>query len=121
MVIAKKHRLPAERYHGKINLAITARLIRPRDGFVDPNVVNECVSILTTHATDSHCRVPIYCFMPNHVHMIIRGMADESRARDCMDGFKETTALWFVRNRPRIHWQISYFDHIIRGCEDWRE
>ena len=59
--------------------------------------------------------------MPDHVHMIVQGTTPDSRAKEAVDEFKKTTSLWLARNRPHIRWQHSYYDHIIRGCEDWRE
>ena len=117
---SRKHRLADERYEGQKTLAITACLLRPRDGFSNPLVVRTCVETLTSHANRSRCLVPIYCFMPHHVHLLIQGRDEASQPKEVIDGFKLTTSLRFARNCPAIRWQRSYYDHIIRKSEDWR-
>jgi REP element-mobilizing transposase RayT len=57
--------------------------------------------------------------MPDHFHAIILGLTDSARPKLAMDSFKQASSLWLAENRPRIHWQKSYYDHIIRASEDW--
>jgi len=120
MFQAKKHRLGDERYVGRLNLAITARLLSPQDGFDCEAVVEACVAVLAKHAGSFACTVPTYCFMPDHLHAIIKGESDHSRPKQVMDEFKLSTAMWFVREKLPYRWQRSYYDHILRGTWDWR-
>lgn len=58
--------------------------------------------------------------MPDHLHVIIGGNESTSRPKEVMDEFKQTTSQWFVNNKPNIHWQKDFHDHIIRISDDWR-
>ena len=36
-----------------------------------------------------------------------------------MDRFKATSGWWLYRNRPEVHWQKDYWDHVVRAYEGW--
>ena len=116
----KKHRLPDENYWGTRRVSFTACIDRRKRAFTRREIVETFVEILGKWTTAKHCSVPIYCFMPDHLHLIIAGLSADSRPKEAMDEFKQTTSQWFVENAPQFHWQKDYSDHIIRISDDWR-
>ena len=58
--------------------------------------------------------------MPDHLHLMVTGHADESNLLSVINNFKVSTGRWLKRHHPRITWQGDYYDHIIRDSEDWR-
>jgi hypothetical protein len=78
-VYAKRHRLPKEFYQGEVAVAFTLCLRDVAAGFsLRPEMVNIFTDILTFVAQNTNCIVPVYCFMPDHQHLIIQGKKSES-------------------------------------------
>lgn len=101
-------------------VSFTACIRERKRPFLEKAVVDAFLEALELRTSQAACIVPVYCFMPDHLHVVIAGQTDGSRPKIAMDEFKRTTALWFAKNRPEFHWQKDYHDHIIRASEDWR-
>jgi REP element-mobilizing transposase RayT len=49
------------------------------DAFVDPRVVSNLTSLLLrTGGGAEQFEVVAYCFMPNHLHLLVEGLSDDS-------------------------------------------
>lgn len=58
-----------------------------------------------------------YCFMPDHVHLLVQGGSD-SFLPDFVHDFKEAVGYEFKGLTGRMSWQRSYHDRILRTYED---
>ncbi|MEW6068699.1 MAG: hypothetical protein AB1610_10470 [Nitrospirota bacterium] len=77
----KRHRLPKEFYKGEVSVAFTLCLKRNViTGFSlrEPEIVSNFIGILTFIVANTGCIVPVYCFMPDHQHLIITGIQSGS-------------------------------------------
>jgi putative transposase len=117
---AKKHRLPPEAYYGEVSVSITANLAPRIPAFRDSSLVETMLTLLNEAVEKHHSTVPIYCFMPDHLHLVIKGVDFTSRPKSAMDGFKYRSGLWLREYRPEIGWQDDYYDRKIRKYEEWR-
>ena len=115
---AKKYRLPDTAYRGQKNVAITTNADAPL--FKDVAVVHAMLPMLQEHTEAFGCLVGIYCFMPDHLHLVLCGRTEGSDAKAAMDAFKRKSGLWLHEHRPEFAWQGDYYDHIIRKGDDWR-
>ena len=82
--------------------------------FAHHDFVWDCVNSLR-HVADRYCyRVLIYCFMPDHLHLLVQSKGDENLI-ELLQQFKSwTTRLgWKHGIRGKI-WQPRYYDHILR-------
>jgi REP element-mobilizing transposase RayT len=116
----KKHRLPAEYYHGEVSVAFTLCLkgaVRFRS---DVDFVTTCKEILPTVAEQSQCIIPIYCFMPDHQHILVTGTQPPSDAMQVVIAYKQHTGFWLSENQKAMRWQKDFYDHVIKGNEDIR-
>jgi putative transposase len=111
------HRLARERYQGEVAVSITTCFENAGTAFVSGDIVKQFVSFLTQKVREARCRVPVYCFMPEHLHLIIRGTCDEADVLTAMYAFKQQTGFWFRKHSP-YRWQKDFHDHIIRSDED---
>ncbi len=58
-----------------------------------------------------------YCLMPDHVHLVVEGQADDSNCLEFVRTLKQKTAFaWKQRTGHRL-WQKSFHDHILRETE----
>lgn len=122
-IIEKKHRLPKEFYRGKISTAFTLCLKKERNvaaGFNlrESEMVSVFTEVLTSIITKLNCIVPVYCFMPDHQHLIITGERDDSDIWKAVVSYKQKTGFWMSEYRPGMRWQKDFYDHVIRAPED---
>jgi putative transposase len=55
-----------------------------------------------------------FCVMPDHVHLLLEGLAEDADLKAVMHVWKLTTAFeWKQRTGSRL-WQAGYYDHIVR-------
>jgi putative transposase len=80
---------------------------------VDP-VRDELLRTAAAHDVD----VPAYCFMPDHLHALIEGAAQDSDLAECAAQFRQRTGYWYRRAHRRWLWQDGYYDHVLRHEDD---
>jgi putative transposase len=109
----KHHHLPRGAYIGEVVVAITARTEHGRPIFRNRVIVATFTTILEHCARTNGCLVPVYCFMPEHLHILIKGMSPPANTWNAMIQFKQRTGYWF-RKHSRADWQKDFFDRILR-------
>lgn len=65
-----------------------------------------------------YCVVAVYCFMPDHVHILLHGNNPKADLWRTVVDFKQGSGYWLSRHRPGVSWQKDFHDHIIRQSED---
>jgi putative transposase len=114
----KHHRLPRESYRGQIAVAFALCFAAKSPLFTNSEVVREFIMLLRLCVEKHRCIVPIYCFMPDHLHVILWGTIDTADLWQAIVEFKQRTGFWLGQHRPGISWQKDFYDHIIRKDED---
>lgn len=118
-VRAKPHRLPDAAYHGRKAVAFTACETSRRPGFADGEIFGMVRETLAEAAERHGCSVPIFCLMPDHLHVLMLGLADDSRPRLAMNRFKQKSGEWLAAHRPDLVWQRDFYDRIVRQKEGY--
>jgi len=114
----KKHRLPKEFYKGEISAVFTLCLMGKARFFIEPEVVRVFTDILASVVTKMGCIIPVYCFMPDHQHLIIKGMRSDSDIREAMVRHKQKTGFWMSLNKSEVRWQKDFYDHVLEKYRD---
>ena len=107
----KRHRLPKEFYRGEIWVAFTLCIKKDvASGFSlsEIEIVNTFTEILTSIVTKEACIVPVYCFMPDHQHLIVTGTRGDSDIWKVIVSYKQKTGFWMSKNKPEIRWQKRF-------------
>jgi putative transposase len=86
--------------------------------FADAEVVKTFAAMLQASTEKHACIVPIYCFMPDHLHLILHGENPNSDTWKAVVLFKQRSGFGLEQHRPKVHWQKDFYDHIIRRDED---
>jgi putative transposase len=113
----KPHRLPKEFYRRRSIVAFTLCLKDRATIFRDPELINLFYEFLKETATRYQCKIPVYCFMPDHLHLIVTGTDDELDLLRAISGFKQKTGFWLSKNKLGVTWQKDFFDHVIKKDE----
>ncbi|MHB8637857.1 MAG: REP-associated tyrosine transposase [Fimbriimonadaceae bacterium] len=120
VVRERKHRLPNERYVGELTVSFTLCVAARQRAFEVPDVVEALTPLLADSLQRYACVAPVYCFMPDHLHVLVRGATAESSCKGAIDNFKGASGRWFAHSGFGARWQKDYHDHVIRSHEDWR-
>jgi len=112
-------RLREEDYVGRRTVAFTACLQGRSPYFVGLDTIRTHVSILESISVDYRVAVPIYCFMPDHLHVMLMGLEDDSNLIEAFRKFKLKSGIALQRY-TEVRWQPRFYDHVVRASEDWR-
>ena len=117
MPFRKSPRLSTFEYHGAYAYSVTIVTARRLPVFRDGALVGDCLRHLGISAGKYGFTTRAYCFMPDHLHLLLEG--DEwSPLPRFVCHFKQLTGYAYSRATGKKLWQTSYWDHVLRGEED---
>lgn len=120
MVRSRKHRLPPEHYQGRVSVSFTL-CVRSNDGqalTIDP--VFQAIQADLTSSSQAHgCLVPIFCLMPDQLHVVMFGATEDADTLSAIRLFKHRSGSWYYYHTPNFQWQRSFYDHIVRASEGY--
>ena len=86
--------------------------------FTDGELAGMARERLLTCADTYELAVNAYCFMPDHVHLLLAGRCPDARLRMFVGAWKQNTGYAFTRMRTGARlWQPSYFERVLRDVE----
>ena len=88
--------------------------------FSDPAFSRACVSLLVSRAGASGVSIHAYCFMPDHVHLLISPSSTVAIVDFVRDFKSRSTRLARQYGCKGAVWQTSYYDHFLRKDDDVR-
>jgi putative transposase len=89
-----------------------------QDHFSDVVRTREIVEQLLSTAAHWGVEIIAYCFMPDHLHVLVEGMSEQANSREFADAFRQISGFHFKQARGRRLWQEGYYDHVVREEED---
>ena len=102
----------ANRYFATINVRDRQRL------FTSRQVVETCWTQVDTACASNGFLLIADCYMPDHLHLLLEGLAGGSDFRKFMKDAKQRTSYHAIRLGAGRLWQDGYHDRIIRHDED---
>jgi putative transposase len=101
-----------QRYH----LRFSTDAKRPL--FSEPAAVDLVREHLERHAKVEEFAVIAYCFMPDHLHLLVQGETERSDCLRLITRLKQTTGFAYSRRFCRRLWQRYGFERVLRENED---
>ena len=86
--------------------------------FARPTTVGRVLAQIRQSARAHDFAVVAYCFMPDHVHLIVEGLTDEADLCRFVADFKRRSGFEFRRHQRETLWQSGYHDRVLRSEED---
>lgn len=111
-------RLPQFSYQGSYAYFITVTCFKRQNNLVQPRIVHSFITILHAEAKQQSFSVLAYCFMPDHIHLLLEGKDKSSDIRKLIRLFKQKTGFAFRKAFAKTLWQRSYYDHVVRAEEN---
>ena len=88
-----------------------------RRSFEDPSIVVPALEELLRTSAQYGAEMTAYVFMPDHLHGLIAGLAENSDLLRCMGVFRRRTGLAHKRQHVDRLWQEGYDDRFLRSDE----
>ncbi|HVG54512.1 MAG TPA: transposase [Vicinamibacterales bacterium] len=104
-------------YTGLCRYSLTICTHRRQLVFVTRQAVDLVLLQLLQAAHRSSFAVIAYCFMPDHLHLLVEGTEQEAALREFIRVFKQCAAYHWKAEFGSQLWQRSYFDHVLRDGE----
>ena len=78
-----------------------------------------CLQNLREVAAKAQFEVVAYCFMPDHLHLLVQ-TGEDADLVGFVRRFKQKSGYAYRRatRDPEVLWQKSYYDHVLRREED---
>jgi putative transposase len=118
---SKEHRKPRRLkdfpYRGCYRYFITIRSYSFERHFVSDEVVTEIIEILKSTADQEGFSVWAYCFMPDHVHLLVEGKHSNANMKHLVTLFKQKSGYCFKSTYGAKLWAPNYHEHILRDDE----
>jgi putative transposase len=70
---------------------------------------------------EHHFEVLAYCFMPDHLHLLLEGLSDDADMRSCCRLLRQRLAHAYAGLTGRPLWQPGYWDRVLRAGEETRD
>jgi REP element-mobilizing transposase RayT len=108
-------RLDRDYYRAQAYVHWTLTIEDRRTGWLTPTFYYRFRELLTHTAFRYSVACPIYCLMPDHIHMLWIGIADQSDQLKAMKYFRRHTGASL--SRIGFEFQHQPFDHVLRDDE----
>jgi len=116
--VRKRSRLPRSCYVGRQWYFITACTDLGHTHFSSGQLVGLLLDLLRAQCSSSSFNVYAYCFMPNHLHLELAGLSDNSDAISLLHDFKGNATSQARTLGIRNLWEKGFYDHILRGDDN---
>jgi putative transposase len=121
MKYKSKPRLKDLDYRGLNRYFVTICTSEKEPLFVDVRLVETILSIIREKALKHAFTVWGYCFMPDHLHLLLEGTDASSDLKIFVKAFKQRSGYLFgmgTADPGKKLWQPGYYDHVLRRDED---
>ncbi|HMD84579.1 MAG TPA: transposase [Terriglobia bacterium] len=114
----KRNRLPRYCYRGRQWYFITACTGLGHAHFSSGPLVGLLLDLLRTQCSSCSFNIYAYCFMPNHVHLELVGLSDNSDVIALLHDFKGNATSQVRTLSIRSLWEKGFYDHVRRDDDD---
>ena len=118
--MSRPKRLEHHSYVGLSRYFLTFCVRQRRHVFLSEHVFSETLAQIRLAATDERFAILAYCFMPDHVHLLVEGFAEDSNLRRFVTVAKRRSGSVYARTENRPLWQEGYYERVLRPGEDPR-
>jgi putative transposase len=111
---------PTLPYTGKHHYFLTFCTDQRRTVFANPESVALVLAQFVRARCEYRFELTAYCFMPDHVHLLIRGLDDCSDCKAFITAAKKYSGYYFKQETGRRLWERYGFERVVRDdMEVW--
>jgi len=113
----KNIRLPLDRYVGTAWFFVTFCCENRNKIFLNPTRAQWLLDNLRSEALSHALAIHAYCVMPDHVHLLSRGLTPTSDLLRCLTALKKRTGFTYKQETSHHLWQKKSYDHALRSSD----
>jgi putative transposase len=113
----KPNRLSAASYRGQRAYFLTLCTAQRRKIFADSKLVNPLLCTLREKCSSHFFHLYAFCFMPDHLHLVLTGKNDLADLASLVKAFKGASTSVARKMHLNNLWQKGYYDHVLRDGE----
>jgi len=113
----KRNRLGARAYQGRAAYFLTICTEGRRKLLGDSKLVDGLLGVLREKCAVCFFDVYAYCFMPDHLHLILMGQREAADLAAVVKAFKGAGTAVARQKGVRNLWEKSFYDHVLRSGE----
>ena len=110
-------RLKEFSYTGLRRYSLTICVRDRKRVFVSSKAVDPVLLQLVQTSNRYQFAIIAYCFMPDHLHLLVEATADDSNLAEFVRVFKQCSSYHWKTVFGHLLWQRSYFEHVLRDDE----
>jgi len=88
-----------------------------RKAFLDADAITIVSQQILRAAAQNRFAVIAYCFMPDHLHLLVEGEADNSDCRRFIKAAKQYSGFYYSKEYRRTLWQRYGHERVLRNDE----
>ena len=108
------HRLPRAHYIGQRTHFLSACTHLRRELFRNPETCRLVIAQLMRASCKHGFEVIAYILMPDHLHVLVKGLQKDSDFLKWLALFRQLSAYWEKRRSGEVLWQEGYWDYTLR-------
>ena len=85
--------------------------------FVEPSRVEIALKQILRAAADEGFEIIAYCFMPDHLHLLVEACGDASNALRFISRAKQLSGYYYKQKFLQVLWQRYGFERVLRNDE----
>jgi putative transposase len=114
----KRPRIAGFSYIGFHRYSLTICTSERKPLFSDAETVDAVLTTIRRSAEAHGFAVLAYCFMPDHVHLIVGASSESADLQKFVTNWKQLSGFAHKQRTRESLWQPSYFDHVLRDEEE---
>lgn len=118
MRVTRPFRLRSFPYVGRHRYLLTFCTAGRRPAFSSERVVGTLLTQLRHAADASRMAVIAYCFMPDHVHLLVEGTRADAELTPFVSQFKQKSGYWYGKVEGQDLWQAGFHDYVLRAEDE---
>ena len=121
MIKYKQPHLKDFDYRGCYSYFITICTDNKKNVFIKDHLIKKIIEFLEQTGVKQFFSILIYCFMPDHLHILVEGKNVHSDLKKFVKDFKQRTGYWYKHEESSAGnklWQPGYYEHVLRKEED---
>ena len=118
--MSRPKRLANRSYVGRAQYFLTFCAHDRRPVFKDACAATETLRHFQRTARDEWFALLAYCLMPDHAHLLVKGLTSKSDLRRFAKVSKERSGRTYRKRSGQRLWQEGYFDRVLRDDADAR-
>ncbi|MGE5243060.1 MAG: REP-associated tyrosine transposase [Betaproteobacteria bacterium] len=113
----RPHRLPAFPYIGSQRYFLTFCACNRRTVFTTDVIVTTMLAQISQSSIRHAFAVLAYCFMPDHLHLLLAATSDSACLIPFAHDAKQRTGFRYRQMTGEALWQKGYYEHVVRDDE----